>query len=205
MNEYETEQLYQKIFSPDRIERWESWQRDGHTKSGMQASGDHPLAEISKTQWRWKSGVTVHGSGYRCVRLPSHPRAGKQRGAGSYVFEHILVVESVMGKFLPQDAVVHHINEIKDDNVKTNLLVCENQAYHQQLHGRLRAFQECGHADWMKCSICGQYDSIDNLYVTRIPPGPNQRMFNSGRHKECHRIAEASRYRLKLQSAVQSV
>ena len=46
-----------------------------------------------------------------------HPRA---RG-GNYVFEHILVMEERLGRFLLPDETVHHMNGVKDDNRPANL------------------------------------------------------------------------------------
>ena len=65
----------------------------------------------------WKGGKTWHKAGYVMVRAPEHPRA---RGS-IYVFEHILVMEGKIGRFLLPDETVHHINGVKDDNRPENL------------------------------------------------------------------------------------
>jgi hypothetical protein len=51
------------------------------------------------------------------VRAHGHPRA-----VGSpYVFEHILVAESILGRYLVAGESVHHINGVRDDNRPGNL------------------------------------------------------------------------------------
>jgi hypothetical protein len=52
------------------------------------------------------------------VRLPEHPRAAT---AGHYVFEHILVMEEMLGRHLLFDENVHHRNGVRDDNRPENL------------------------------------------------------------------------------------
>ena len=50
-------------------------------------------------------------------RVHGHPRAGN----GNYVFEHILVMEQQLGRYLLPDEYVHHLNGVRDDNRPENL------------------------------------------------------------------------------------
>jgi len=51
------------------------------------------------------------------IRAPGHPRAVRN----PYVFEHIIVAERQLGRFLVKGESVHHINGIRDDNRPQNL------------------------------------------------------------------------------------
>ncbi len=48
---------------------------------------------------------------------PDHPRAGK----GQYVFEHIIVMERILRRYLLPAESVHHRNGVRDDNRPENL------------------------------------------------------------------------------------
>ena len=80
------------------------------------------LPQISgrNSHW-WKGGRHHQSDGYVCIYSPNHPRVKKQRKP--YVFEHILVAEKQLGRYLLQNEVVHHINGIRDDNRPENLTV----------------------------------------------------------------------------------
>lgn len=59
----------------------------------------------------------MHRKGYVMRHTPGHPRAR----SSNYVFEHILVMENHLGRYLFDDENVHHRNGQKDDNRLENL------------------------------------------------------------------------------------
>jgi hypothetical protein len=126
-----------------------------------------------EAHYNWKGGVTKHKQGYIFITAPGHPRA--KGSGGQYVFEHILIAEKALGHYLPDGAVVHHLNEINTDNRPENLVICPSSAYHNLIHQRTRAYKASGHADWRMCTYCKQYDSPENLYIGGT----------TARHKAC--------------------
>ncbi len=55
-----------------------------------------------------------------------------------FSFEHILIVEAAIGKYLPEHAVVHHLDEDGTNNVNNNLVLCQDDPYHKLIHVRMR-------------------------------------------------------------------
>lgn len=105
----------------------------------------------------------MDADGYMRVFLPEHPKA--KRANGNSVFEHVLVAERALGKFLPDRAVVHHHDGIRSHNTGANLVICEDAAYHNLIHARQRAFEACGNPDWRRCNMCHQWDDPENMFV----------------------------------------
>lgn len=61
------------------------------------------------------------GRGYKQLIVDDyHPRK-KDRKGGNYIFEHILVMEKKIGRFLEKHEIVHHIDKNKQNNNIENL------------------------------------------------------------------------------------
>jgi hypothetical protein len=69
----------------------------------------------TKGPFPWtKGGTTKHHAGYVLRRVPDHPRCKGTKN--KYVFEHILVMEEHLGRYLLPGETVHHKYGIRDDN-----------------------------------------------------------------------------------------
>lgn len=123
-----------------------------------------------------------HSKGYILTKLRNHPRTDKR----GYVFEHILVMESHLGRYLQGEECIHHKDGNPRNNNLNNLQLCRDNSEHKLIHRREKAFKSSGHEDWLMCRLCKQYDSPENLYIR---PGTR----SHARHRDCWKKYYAER------------
>ena len=83
---------------------------------------------------RWKGGRFKSSSGYIFILVRDHPYANKN----GYVREHRYVIEQEIGRYLLPTEIVHHKNEVTDDNRLCNLQLLSSKGEHSYLHGKQR-------------------------------------------------------------------
>lgn len=151
-----------------------------------------------KTHYRWKGGVEIHNTGYVLMYAPNHPRAHKNK-----VFEHIMVMEKHLGRYLLPKERIHHINGVKTDNRIENLELFESQSQHMSSghrHTGKRTHSQkcvrCGSYEVHKSAKCGDnrqtYHCLDcKRYfnyplITRQEQGLRRRIRNNVHCPECN-------------------
>lgn len=82
---------------------------------------------------RWKGGRIIC-LGYIQIHKPDHPNCNSL----GYVLEHRLVIEEHLKRYLDKGEVVHHINNIRDDNRIENLILFTGNKEHRGWHKRKR-------------------------------------------------------------------
>lgn len=80
----------------------------------------------------WRGGRRMF-RGYILLLDHSHPRS--HRG---YVYEHIVVMEKMLGRPLNGGEVIHHCNGVKSDNRPYNLRLFKNGGEHTAYHAKLK-------------------------------------------------------------------
>lgn len=105
---------------------------------------------------------------------------------GIKVREHIAVAEKAFGGKLPSGVVVHHVNENKLDNRGSNLVICHDEAYHQLLHRRQRALDECGNANFRQCSFCREWSPESGITINKAN--------SNAYHAECRNADRREKY-----------
>ena len=86
---------------------------------------------------RWNNGQTIQGkkqTRYILTLAPGHPRADKY----GYVYEHILVLEKMLGRPILPTETGHHLDGNKQNNDPKNLVLFATRGMHQRFHMWLR-------------------------------------------------------------------
>jgi hypothetical protein len=110
-------------------------------KYGIERRGNTDfLQSCPEKNPNWHGGKRIKKSGYIEVYMPDHPNANKRK----CIYEHQLVMEKHIGRYLRKGEVVHHIDQNKSNNDISNLLLMTNEE-HAHLHALLKKGEQRKH------------------------------------------------------------
>ena len=94
---------------------------------GIELSKEHKL-KLSWAHFKRQGGEIRKETkdGYVLIFNPEHPNAN----SGNRIFEHRLVMEKKLGRYLESNEIVHHLNGIKNDNRPENLYLVRSAKEH---------------------------------------------------------------------------
>jgi hypothetical protein len=94
--------------------------------------------------------------------------------------EHVHIAESALGKRLPNGAEVHHVDGNGQNNAHSNLVICQDHAYHYLLHVRALVVKHGGNPNTQRvCGRCRQPKDFSQFYVRRTEGHRRQSMLMS--------------------------
>lgn len=82
----------------------------------------------------WKGGKRIRDRGYIQIFSPDHPHAS----VDGYVYEHRLIIEKKLGRYLDPDEIVHHEDRNTSNNDPANLRLFPNHSAHRRHHETLK-------------------------------------------------------------------
>ncbi len=127
------------------------------------------------------------------IRCESSPYVYVNVGPDEYQLEHIVIAEGALGRPLPNGSVVHHSNGNGKDNRHSNLVICQDNAYHRLLHARIRVRDAGGDPNTQGiCSACRRVCDLVELMVGLL------------RKSECRECRRASDRRRRLRRKEQT-
>lgn len=80
----------------------------------------------------WKGGK-VKSDRYIRIYMPEHPFCRKDK----YVYEHRLVMENFLGRYLDPQEEIHHLDGDKHNNAISNLMLFPDRSAHIKFHWTL--------------------------------------------------------------------
>lgn len=108
--------------------------------------------------------MSARPDSYRQVHVPPAER----KNGVKVDYAHVRIAERALGRRLPAGAMVHHVDENKQNNAKSNLVICQDAAYHRLLHYRMKVRRAGGNPNTDKfCSDCCQVKPMAAFNVMR--------------------------------------
>lgn len=104
--------------------------------------------------------------------------------------DHVQIAEKALGRRLRGAEEVHHVDGDTLNNAPSNLVICQDRAYHSLLHVRTRIVRAGGDPNTQKiCNACTRVLDLDRFHKLRSNA-------SNGRHaycKDCTRARDQRR------------
>src|SRR3990172_3816600 len=109
------------------------WKNNPERRKQQSEFAKRKLPKNGDEHPNWKGGRTIDKSNYVLLWIPKHPEANPN----GYIREHRFVMEKHLGRRLKANEIVHHKNQIVDDNRIKNLQLTD-VSEHPKIHAELR-------------------------------------------------------------------
>ncbi len=114
----------------------------------------------------WQGGRTTTSHGYVLVKVEKGHHLAHATG---YAYEHRLVVEQKLGRRLKPSELVHHKDEVRDNNDPANLEVEESIAHHKAEHRTTEGRRLPGEDNPLIICACGCGEELNKYDDTGRP------------------------------------
>ena len=116
---------YRKRMCKERKERWQCPEYRKHMSEVHKGC-------VGEKSPSWKGGKISNGAGYILIYKSNHPYPN--HSDKKYVFEHRLIMEKKLRRYLKPEEKIHHIDGNGTNNQIKNLMLCANASEHAKFH-----------------------------------------------------------------------
>lgn len=174
-------------------------------KSCVRKGKDNPnFGKYGKDSSNWKGGKYKDNNGYIKIWIDEKSPYFGMKDSSRYIFRSRLVMAQSLGRLLTKSEVVHHRNEIVDDDRVENLKLFKNRTKHTVYHGKLNnflanlwikenpdiiekvreKFEKIGEMEYT-CGLCSHFNSDTCLCGKHPKWGEMVEMDTCSDYKEC--------------------
>jgi hypothetical protein len=131
-----------------------------HTKLALRTVGSRGVV-------RGQSLRFIHG--HKAGAAPPGKSVNRYQHTGTGEYAHRVRAERALGKSLPPNANVHHVDGSK--SLTSALVICQDMAYHKLLHKRTKVVRAGGNPNTQRfCGGCDRPRDFSDFYRDRNRP-----------------------------------